>query len=723
MPVKDKSLMNDAANSKQKIESLRTLIQQHDTQYYALDAPTISDAEYDALFRELSDLEALFPELMTADSPTQRVGGVALKAFHSVTHRMAMLSLNNAFAESELIAFDKRIREALGLAVIEYAVEPKFDGLAITLTYENGVFSQGATRGDGYTGENVTHNLRTIKSIPNKLHTDNPPQLLEVRGEVLMFKADFQRLNAAQTQKGDKLFANPRNAAAGSLRKLDSNITATRPLSFFAYGLGVIEQHANHDVASNPASNLASHSEAMDYLESLHLPVSYLRKVVQGVDGLLEYYQTIGSGRDSLPFDIDGVVYKVNNLRLQDALGFVSRAPRWAIAHKFPAETALTIVEDITVQVGRTGAITPVARLQPVFVGGVTVTNATLHNEDEVRRKDVHIGDTVSVRRAGDVIPEVVAVVLEKRPANALAFVMPTICPECGSHIIKLADEAVARCTGGLVCPAQRKQAITHFASRRALDIEGLGEKLVDQLVEADLVHTLADIYLLDLTTLANLDRMAEKSADNVLSALAKSKQTTLARFIYGLGIRNVGEATAKELARYFGNLSGMMAANVDMFQQVADIGPIVAESLTQFFAEPHNQQIITKLQALGLTWQESEGKSAAQGVLAGKIFVLTGSLPNLSRDAAKAMIEAVGGKVSGSVSKKTDYVIAGADAGSKLDKAQSLGLMILDEAGLVSLLDGSLADSQNSYTKENSQQNLATNVDDAQSKPIDLTA
>ena len=374
-------------------------------------------------------------------------------------------------------------------------------------------------------------------------------------------------------------------------------------------------------------------------------------------------------------------------------------------------------------QVGRTGAITPVARLQPVFVGGVTVTNATLHNEDEVRRKDVHIGDTVSVRRAGDVIPEVVAVVLEKRPANALAFVMPTICPECGSHIIKLADEAVARCTGGLVCPAQRKQAITHFASRRALDIEGLGEKLVDQLVEADLVHTLADIYLLDLTTLANLDRMAEKSADNVLSALAKSKQTTLARFIYGLGIRNVGEATAKELARYFGNLSGMMAANVDMFQQVADIGPIVAESLTQFFAEPHNQQIITKLQALGLTWQESEGKSAAQGVLAGKIFVLTGSLPNLSRDAAKAMIEAVGGKVSGSVSKKTDYVIAGADAGSKLDKAQSLGLMILDEAGLVSLLDGSLADSQNSHTTENSPQTQATNVDDAQSKPIDLTA
>ena len=701
--------MTGASAAKQKIQDLSSRISEYDYEYYVLDAPSVSDNEYDGIFRELLSLETQFPELITTDSPTQRVGGAALKAFDSITHRMAMLSLNNAFAEPELVAFDKRIREALGLAHIEYAVEPKFDGLAITLTYENGLFTQGATRGDGYTGENVTHNLRTIKSVPARLHINNPPKLLEVRGEVLMFKADFQRLNEVQAQNGDKLFANPRNAAAGSLRQLDPNITATRPLSFFAYGLG----------SNKGAAELATHSQSMNYLESLRLPVSHLRNVVQGVDGLLEYYQTIGAKRDSLPFDIDGVVYKVNDFRQQDELGYVSRAPRWAIAHKFPAQEAYTIVEDITVQVGRTGAITPVARLKPVFVGGVTVTNASLHNEDEVRRKDVHIGDTVSVRRAGDVIPEVVAVVVDKRPANALAFVMPTICPECGSHIIKLEDEAVARCTGGLVCPAQRKQAITHFASRRALDIEGLGEKLVDQLVEADLVHTLADIYLLDLPTLANLERMAEKSADNVLVALAKSKQTTLARFIYGLGIRNVGEATAKELARYFGNLSGLMAANVEIFQQVPDIGPIVAESLVQFFAEPHNQQVITKLQALGLTWQETIGQSAVQGALAGKTFVLTGSLPTMSRDAAKAMIEEVGGKVSGSVSKKTDYVVAGADAGSKLDKAQSLGLLILDEAGLVALL----ADHQNSDTKENSPQPKATNSNDAQSHVIELTS
>lgn len=695
-----------------KIDDLRALIRQYDYQYYVLDAPTVSDSEYDGIFRELSALEAQFPTLITADSPTQRVGGVALKAFDSVTHRMAMLSLNNAFEETELVAFDKRIRETLGIELVEYAVEPKFDGLAITLTYENGIFTQGATRGDGYTGENVTHNLRTIKAIPSRLNTNKPPKLLEVRGEVLMFKADFQRLNEAQAQKEEKLFANPRNAAAGSLRQLDPNITATRPLSFFAYGLGVIEERANESVLS-----FNSHNQSMDYLESLRFPVSHQRTVVQGVSGLLNYYQAIGAKRDSLPFDIDGVVYKVNSLRQQDELGFVSRAPRWAIAHKFPAQEAFTIVEDITVQVGRTGAITPVARLQPVFVGGVTVTNATLHNEDEVRRKDVHIGDTVSVRRAGDVIPEVITVVLEKRPANARMFVMPTTCPECGSHIIKLEDEAVARCTGGLVCPAQRKQAIIHFASRRALDIEGLGEKLVDQLVEANLVHTLADIYQLDLTTLANLERMAEKSADNLLIALSKSKQTTLARFIYGLGIRNVGEATAKELARYFGNLPALMAADVTVFQKVADIGPIVAESLVQFFAEPHNKEVISKLIELGLTWADSDGQSAVQGILAGKTFVLTGSLPSLSRDDAKALIEAIGGKVSGSVSKKTDYVVAGEEAGSKLDKAQSLGLLILDEAGLRALLD----DSKQSEVKEDISQISATNLNDIESKVVHL--
>ena len=701
----------ELSEAEKKIETLRALIRQYDYQYYVLDEPSVSDSEYDGIFRELSALEAQFPTLITADSPTQRVGGSALKAFDSVTHRMAMLSLNNAFEESELLAFDKRIRETLGIELIEYAVEPKFDGLAITLSYENGIFTQGATRGDGYTGENVTHNLRTIKAIPSRLNTNKPPKLLEVRGEVLMFKADFQRLNEAQAQKEEKLFANPRNAAAGSLRQLDPNVTATRPLSFFAYGLGVIEEHAGEAVAS-----FNSHNETMDYLESLRLPVSHKRAVVQGVGGLLNYYQAIGAKRDSLPFDIDGVVYKVNSLRQQNELGFVSRAPRWAIAHKFPAQEAFTIVEDITVQVGRTGAITPVARLQPVFVGGVTITNATLHNEDEVRRKDVHIGDIVSVRRAGDVIPEVVAVVLEKRPANARVFVMPTTCPECGSHVVKLEDEAVARCTGGLVCPAQRKQAIVHFASRRALDIEGLGDKLVDHLVEADLVHTLADIYQLDLTTLANLERMAEKSADNLLVALSKSKQTTLARFIYGLGIRNVGEATAKELARYFGNLSALMAADVNVFQQVSDIGPIVAESLVQFFAEPHNQEVIAKLIELGLTWADSDGQSALPGALAGKTFVLTGSLPNLSRDDAKALIEEVGGKVSGSVSKKTDYIVAGAEAGSKLDKAQSLGLVILDEAGLLALLD----ESKKTVVTENTLPALATNLNEVESKITD---
>ena len=689
-----------------KIESLRALIRQYDYQYYALDAPTISDSEYDGIFRELSALEAQFPTFISTDSPTQRVGAASLKAFVTVNHRMAMLSLNNAFEEIELLAFDKRIRETLGIEVIEYAVEPKFDGLAITLTYEYGIFIQGATRGDGYTGENVTHNLRTIKAIPSKLSTRKPPKLLEVRGEVLMFKADFQRLNEMQVQKEEKLFANPRNAAAGSLRQLDPNITATRPLSFFAYGLG-----ANEGVPS-----FSSHHESIDYLESLCIPVSRQRTVTQGVNGLLNYYKNIGQVRDSLPFDIDGVVYKVNSLRQQDELGFVSRAPRWAIAHKFPAQEAFTIVKDITVQVGRTGAITPVARLQPVFVGGVTVTNATLHNEDEVRRKDVHIGDMVSVRRAGDVIPEVIAVVLEKRPANARVFVMPTTCPQCGSHIVKLEGEAVARCTGGLVCPAQRKQAIIHFASRRALDIEGLGEKLVDQLVEADLVHTLADIYQLDLTTLANLERMAEKSAENLLDSLRKSKQTTLVRFIYGLGIRNVGEATAKELARYFGNLPALMAADVTVLQQVADIGPIVAESLVQFFAEPHNQEVIAKLIAFGVTWHDTDGQSIVRGGLTGKTFVLTGSLPNLSRDNAKALIEAVGGKVSGSVSKKTDYVVAGAEAGSKLDKAQNLGLMILDEAGFLAFLD----ESKKNVVTDNTSNELATISNDVESKLSD---
>jgi DNA ligase (NAD+) len=663
--------------AEQRIIELRELIAQYDYEYYVLDAPTVPDSEYDKNYRELQSLENQHPALIKPDSPTQRVSGSAVNAFNSITHRQAMLSLNNAFEDSELEAFDKRIREALGQENIEYAVEPKFDGLAITLTYEQGLFTQGATRGDGYTGEDVTHNMRTLRAIPMRLHCKNPPQLLEVRGEVLMFKRDFEKLNQAQLAKGEKLFANPRNAAAGSLRQLDAKITATRPLSFFAYGLG----------AADGVPALESHSEAMDYMASLYFPVNSERKVVTGLNGLLDYYQKIGFARDKLPFDIDGVVYKVNQFKQQNELGFVSRAPRWAIAHKFPAQEALTVVEDITVQVGRTGAITPVARLKAVFVGGVTVTNATLHNEDEVRRKDVHIGDTVSVRRAGDVIPEVVNVVMERRRADARRFEMPTVCPECGSHILKQADEAVARCTGGLFCPAQRKQSIIHYASRRAMDIEGLGEKLADQLVEANLVHTLADIYKLDLMALSNLDRMATKSAQNILNALQSSKVTTLARFIYALGMRNVGEATAKDLAKHFGNLPALMQASLEELRNVNDVGPVVAESITNFFGEPHNQTVIAELLAAGITWPETEGKQAATGKFVGKTFVLTGTLPNLSRESAKEMIENAGGKVSGSVSKKTDYVIAGSDAGSKLDKAQELGSAILDEAGLLELL------------------------------------
>ncbi len=663
-----------------RIRQLREEIEGHNYRYYVLDAPSIPDAEYDKLFRELQQLEAEHPQFLTPDSPTQRVGAKPLEAFAEVAHRVPMLSLNNAFEDEDVAAFDRRVREGLEAAgEVEYATEPKFDGLAISLTYENGVFVQGATRGDGFTGEDVTANLKTVKSIPLRLAAPNPPALLEVRGEVLMLKADFGKLNARQREKGDKEFANPRNAAAGSLRQLDSRITASRRLAFFAYGVGAVEG----------AHLPGSHKGTMDWLEALHFPVSKERALVRGVDGLLAYYRGIGEKRPSLPYDIDGVVYKVNDLRAQEQLGFVSRAPRWAIAHKFPAEEAMTELLGIDVQVGRTGALTPVARLAPVFVGGVTVTNATLHNEDEIRRKDVRIGDTVIVRRAGDVIPEVVAVVPEKRPILAPEFVMPKTCPVCGSHVARAEDEAVARCTGGLYCPAQLKQAILHFASRRALDIEGLGEKLVDQLVERELVKTPADLYRLGMNTLANLERMAEKSARNLLDALDKSKRTTLARFIYALGIRNVGETTAKDLARHFGKLEALMAADAERLRQVPDVGPVVAESIAQFFAEGHNREVIAQLRELGVEWEEGEGAPpVSSGGLAGKTFVLTGTLPTMSRDEAKEKIEAAGGKVSGSVSKKTDYVVAGADPGSKFTKAQELGVTILDEAGLLALLE-----------------------------------
>ncbi|OHC63063.1 MAG: DNA ligase (NAD(+)) LigA, partial [Rhodocyclales bacterium GWA2_65_19] len=584
-------MMSAPREAAARAEFLRGEIERHNHAYYVLDAPTIPDAEYDTLFRELQALETRYPDLLTADSPTQRVGGAALPEFGQVRHRVPMLSLNNAFAAEDAAAFDRRCREGLDAAEIEYAVEPKFDGLAVTLIYERGLFVQGATRGDGFTGEDVSANLRTVRTIPLKLHGEQVPQRLEVRGEVLIFRRDFERLNARSRERGDKEFVNPRNAAAGSLRQLDPKATALRPLRFFAYAVAEMTGSAMP----------ATHAALLEKIAAWGFPVAPERAVVRGVAGLLGFYERIGAARDTLPYDIDGVVYKVNRFAEQETLGFVSRAPRFAIAHKFPAQEALTTVEAIEVQVGRTGAITPVARLAAVFVGGVTVTNATLHNEDELRRKDVRVGDTVSVRRAGDVIPEVVAVVQERRPIMAAEFVMPKQCPVCGSAVERPEDEAIARCSGGLFCPAQRKQALLHFASRRAMDIEGLGEKIVDQLVDNDIVRTAADLYGLGMAAVANLERMAEKSAANLLAAIDTSKETTLARFVYALGIRNVGEATAKDLARHFGGLDALMAADAGALQQVPDVGPIVAAAIARFFAEPHNLEVIGKLRAAGV--------------------------------------------------------------------------------------------------------------------------
>jgi DNA ligase (NAD+) len=676
------SVMNENIETiKQYAQTLRVQLDLHNYRYYVLDAPTVPDAEYDRLFRELQQIERDNPQLITADSPTQRIGAAPLKAFAQITHRVPMLSLGNAFEDAEVEAFDRRVCEGLEVDRVEYAVEPKFDGLAVSLCYRNGLFTTGATRGDGYTGEDITLNLKTIKSIPLSLPLQNPPDFLEVRGEVLMLKADFLALNQRQSSIGEKEFANPRNAAAGSLRQLDPGVTATRRLAFFAYGVG---EYQDGQVPQD------KHSRLMAYLASLHFPVAKECSVAQGLAGLLEYYRTIGAQRDRLPYDIDGVVYKVNTLAQQAQLGFVSRAPRFAVAHKFPAQEAVTQLLDIDVQVGRTGALTPVARLNPVFVGGVTVTNATLHNADEIARKDVRIGDTVIVRRAGDVIPEIVSVIAENRPDNTTSFVMPTHCPVCGSHAARIPGEAASRCTGGLFCPAQRKQAILHFASRRAMDIEGLGDKLVDQMVDNAIVRTPADLYRLGLTALANLERMADKSANNILRAIEKSKQTTLARFIYALGIRNVGEATAKDLALHLGSLDRLIEADSERLQQIPDVGPVVAQSIADFFAEPHNREVIEQLRVSGVHWDEHEGKPIAladAAPLHGKTFVLTGTLPTMSREEAKEKIEARGGKVSGSVSKKTDYVVVGTDPGSKYDKALGLGVAVLDEAGLLILL------------------------------------
>lgn len=657
---------------------LRTELNRHSHAYHVQDAPIIPDAEYDKLFRELQALEDAHPEAVSEDSPTKRVGAPPLGQFEPVRHTVPMLSLGNGFGDDDVISFDRRVREGLQAHdEVEYATELKFDGLAINLRYEDGLLAQAATRGDGATGENVTANIRTVRDIPLRLHTAHPPKVLDIRGEVLMFKADFAKLNARQRVAGLKEFANPRNAAAGSLRQLDSRITAQRALRFFAYGVGSLEG----------AEMPATHTELLDWYGKLGVNICSERAIVRGAHGLLAFFRDIGEKRPHLPYEIDGVVYKVNRLEQQVVMGFVSRAPRFALAHKFPAEEALTVLLDIEVQVGRTGAITPVARLAPVSVGGVTVTNATLHNEDEVRRKDIRIGDTVIVRRAGDVIPEVLACVPELRPPHTPEFTMPTVCPICGSPIVRPEDEAIARCSGGWVkCAAQRKGGLLHFVSRRAMDVEGLGDQLVEQMVDKQIITTAADLYKLGFAALAALDRMADKSAQNVLSALEKSKSTTLARFIYALGIRHVGESTAKELARHFGNFDAVLHASEEQLLEVDDIGPVVAQSIKTFFVDPLNVELVAQLRAAGVHWPEQESERRPKPLL-GMTFVLTGTLPSLTRDQAAHMIEAQGGKVAGSVSKKTSYLVAGEEAGSKLAKALELGVPILDEAGLHKLL------------------------------------
>jgi len=677
-----------------RAQVLRIQLHHHAHAYYTLDAPEVPDAEYDRLFRELQALESAHPELLTADSPTQRVGGQVLDAFAQVTHRVPMLSIRTETdtEASGAEAFDTRIRKELGLTdadpSVTYVGELKFDGLAMSLRYENGALVQAATRGDGETGEEVTANIRTIGQIPLRLPAD-APTVLEVRGEVYMRRDDFEALNERQRQridagtKGEKTFVNPRNAAAGAVRQLDSGIAAQRPLSFFAYGLGDITP------ASDGGPQWQSHFDMLQQLKAWGFPVAEQTACVQGSAGLVAFHQRIAAERDALPYDIDGVVYKVNDLTQQQRLGFVTREPRWAVAHKYPAQEEMTTVQAIDVQVGRTGKLTPVAKLAPVFVGGVTVTNATLHNELEARRKDVRVGDTVIVRRAGDVIPEVVSVVLDRRPAGAPPFTMMSHCPVCGSLAEREEGEADHRCTGGLFCSAQRKQAVWHFAHRRAMDVDGLGDKLVDQLVDSGQVKTLADLYHLKLDSLSQMDRMAEKSAVNLLQALEKSKTTTLGRFLFSLGIRHVGEATAKELARHFGQLAAVMAASEEALLQVADVGPVVAHSIRSFFDQPHNREVVQALRDAGVSWPEGDALAPTEMPLSGVTVVLTGTLQSMGRDAAKEQLEALGAKVAGSVSAKTHYVVAGAEAGSKLEKAQKLGIRVLDDAGLAVLLSG----------------------------------
>lgn len=675
--------MTASAATKKKLESLRSQLRRHNYRYHVLDDPEIPDAEYDRLLRELQALEHEYPELITADSPTQRVGAAPIKSFGTVKHKVPMLSLDNAFSETAVRDFHRRVTERLELSVdadLSYSAEPKLDGAAVSLLYERGVLVRGATRGDGTAGEDITHNVRTIKAVPLRLRGKPVPERLEVRGEVFMPRAGFQEFNERALAKGEKTFVNPRNAAAGSLRQLDPRLTAARPLDIYLYSVGLIEGSRLPD----------RHSEVLNRLQEWGFKVSPECEVVNGIDGCFTYYEKIGSHRDTLSYDIDGVVYKVDRLDYQRELGFVSRAPRWAIAHKFPAEEELTTVRDVEFQVGRTGAVTPVARLEPVFVGGVTVSNATLHNMDELQRKDVRVGDTVIVRRAGDVIPEVVQVVKDRRPKKTKRVKMPEKCPVCGSQVLRIEGESVARCTGGLFCAAQRIESLRHFVSRRALDIDGLGTRLIEQLVAIDRLKTPADIFLLEKDELMTLERMGEKSAENLLTAIENSKNTSLSRFLYGLGIREVGEATAVALAAHFGKLTAVMDAGDEELLGVPDVGPIVASRIRAFFAEEHNQAIIDQLIKSGIHWEETEPSTRpTEGPLVGKTFVLTGTLSNMTRDEAKARIQAQGGKVSGSVSKKTDFVVYGDSAGSKLTKAQNLKIDTLDEAALQKLLAG----------------------------------
>ena len=663
----------------QEIDSLRERLDSWNYQYYVLDQPTVPDAEYDRCLRRLVELEREYPALLRPDSPTQRVGAAPLERFRQVTHDVPMLSLDNAFNAQDMLDFNRRLQDRLGEgeAALEFACEPKLDGIAVSLLYRGGVLERAATRGDGSTGEDITHNVRTIPSVPLRLRGEGYPQVLEVRGEIYLPRAGFEQINARARAQGEKTFVNPRNAAAGSLRQLDARITATRPLEMCCYGVGLV---SGGDLP-------AQHSAVLARLQQWGLRINAESLVVQGIEACDEYYQRLAARRDALPYDIDGIVFKVNDLALQQRLGFVSRAPRWAIARKFPAQEELTRLLDVEFQVGRTGAITPVARLEPVFVGGVTVSNATLHNSDEIERLGVRLGDVVVVRRAGDVIPQVVSVVLERRPPDARPIVFPTSCPVCASPLERAEDEAVVRCMGGLVCAAQQKAAIRHFASRRAMDIEGLGDKLVEQLVDEGLVANVAGLYHLQREQLLALERMGEKSADNLLAALERGKHTTLPRFIFALGIREVGEATALALARHFGSWEALAGASEEQLLAVSDVGPVVADHLRQFFDSPSSLAVVAQLREVGVSWPDIELAGVANLPLAGQTWVVTGKLEQLGRDDAKAQLQALGARVAGSVSARTTCVVAGPGAGSKLGKAVELGIEVIDEGALLALL------------------------------------